>query len=58
MRERFMKVGDLVKIYNYTHKARAEAREKNRSEAQLKDINAAGSTIYESTVHIPKISDI
>ena len=35
-----MKVGDLVKIYNYTHKARAEAREKNRSEAQLKDINA------------------
>ena len=35
-----MRVGDLVKIYNYTAKARAEAREKNRSEAQLKDINA------------------
>ena len=27
-----MKVGDLVKIYNYTEKARAEARESNRSE--------------------------
>ena len=35
-----MRVGDLVKIYNYTAKARAEAREKNRREAPLKDINA------------------
>jgi carbamate kinase len=35
-----MKTGDLVKIYDYTEKARAEARELNRSEAELKDINA------------------
>jgi len=33
-------VGDLVKIYNYTEQARTEARESNRSEAALKDINA------------------
>ena len=35
-----MRVGDLVKIYNYTEKARAEARESNRSEVQLRDIDA------------------
>jgi len=35
-----VQVGDLVKIYNYTEQARTEARESNRSEAALKDINA------------------
>jgi hypothetical protein len=35
-----MKVGDLVKIYNYTHQARVQARELGGSEVGLKDVNA------------------
>jgi hypothetical protein len=35
-----MKVGDLVKIYNYTHGARASARKLGGSEVGLKDVNA------------------
>jgi hypothetical protein len=35
-----MQVGDLVKIYNYTHKARAQARELGGSEVGLKSVNA------------------
>jgi hypothetical protein len=35
-----MKVGDLVKIYNYTEEARAQARQLGSSAATLKDVDA------------------
>lgn len=34
-----MKVGDLVRIYNYTHKAREKARKLGGSEVGLEDVN-------------------
>jgi len=34
-----MKVGDLVRIYNYTHNARAQARKLGGSEVGLEDVN-------------------
>ena len=35
-----MKVGDLVKIYNYTENARAQARQLDQRAAALKDVDA------------------